>query len=271
MPDAEWWDVPEHVYHADKESISQSMLKTFMRSPPEYAARYVTRTLPPTPPSAAMQFGSLVHVLLLEPDRSGGDIVVMPEGLNLKRKADREIRDGLIDALKPGQLLVSPDDYARAKAAVASLRAHPVIASVLAEAEHIERSARWVDRATGLPLRCRFDAVTASGLCLDVKTTGGYLDAFHRSAAGFGYHVQAAFYRWGLAELGFDAPRFLLAAVRSEAPHDVLVFELTPDALGRGHSKIVAGLERLDQCIATGLWEHENANEVIPLELPPWA
>ena len=75
-------------YHADYSRVSNSMLSVFRQSRRRYFQRFVEQSMPAPEPTAAMQLGSLVHTLLLEPD-DAAKLVVAPK-VDRRTKAGKE-------------------------------------------------------------------------------------------------------------------------------------------------------------------------------------
>lgn len=151
-----------------------------------------------------------------------------------------------------------------------AVKAHPATQHML-EGD-AECSAVWIDEATGVLCRGRFDDVALGiGAITDLKTT---TDAspltFSRSLYKFGYHIQAAMYIRGARALGMDIDSFGIIAVEKTPPYAVAVYQLQPAAIFDGARELDALLATWAECERTGVWPSYDA-EVVKLDLPKWA
>src|SRR5260370_28558106 len=96
-PECGIWQVDSATYHADRSAVSHSGLEVLHRSPAEYAAKYVTGTLPFPEPTREIVLGSVVHALLLQQDRFAILHALAPD-------VDRRYKEGKkeYDAFKEG-------------------------------------------------------------------------------------------------------------------------------------------------------------------------
>lgn len=67
-------DLPAAVYHADRDALSCSLLKPLLRSPAHFHLALANGGAA----TAAKDFGSLVHLLLLEPEKTVSALAVYP-------------------------------------------------------------------------------------------------------------------------------------------------------------------------------------------------
>lgn len=274
MPAASWWDVPAVEYHADNEKIGSSMAKLFRRSPREFYLRHVVRRLPPTQPAAPMQFGSLSHLALLEPDRLHGAIALPPATWNLHSPADRAAKRAWIESLPSDVLPTTDVDLGRALALSCALRADPWIAGVLARSHTCEAAATWECAHSGLPRKVMFDLVTEDNdrpILLELKTLEEYPDRFIANAIRYGYAHQAAWYEEAAAELGYEDAQHVTIAVRTEPPWDHLLYEYAPESLALARKNNTAAMLGIAEALATGIWEHPKAGRINTLSMPSYA
>lgn len=273
MPAATWWDVDASAYHADCDTIGSSMAKLFRRSPEEYYLRYVVQRIPADPPTDAMRLGTLTHLALWEPDRLHDVIALPPMAWNLRSSKDRAARDAWLESLDPKRIPTTDEELGYALSMARKCRSNPIVAAML-ERDHLcEAAVRWECRHTGLPCKAMFDVITQDNgpvLVGDLKTMFDYPDTFRNNASRFGYANQAAWYLEAASELGYDDARFLPIAVRTKIPWEVLVNEFTTDTLSYAHAQNLDTRARIADCVETGVWEHPDAGDIVPISLPAW-
>lgn len=255
---------PAERYHA-VESLSSGGVRRIVRSP----AHFLAERTKAKAPSAAMQFGSAVHFGVLEPERFAAEVVEAP-------KFDRRTTAGKAaaaewEAANAGKLSFDPETFAAVRESIAAVQAHPSASRLLSEGRP-EVSAFWRDGRTGAPLKARFDYLRADGGVVDVKTTrDASAPEFARSAATFGYHVQAAHY-WLAHEaaIGSSPAFFAFVCVETEAPFGVACYVLDEADIRAGMRTVNRAIELYAQCLRTGKWPSYPAT-VERLLLPKWA
>ncbi len=246
-------------YHADKSSVSSSHLKLISQSPKLYWHRYLDPNAPKQTPTAAMRLGTLVHSMVLEPDKVHQEFGVLSAARNTKLgKAElKEFSDAGLEA-------VSRSDWDLAVQVAASVHKHPAAAKLLSQGEP-ETSWFFTDPDTGLKCKIRPDWMSDDYI-IDLKTTqDASPKAFARSTCDLSYHLQQAFYL-----LPFQEKRFVFIAVEKTYPFQVGVYELSPDAKGLGEVKCSQAMHLLKKCRDTNHWPGYS-DELQTLNLPDWA
>jgi hypothetical protein len=252
--------ITNEQYHADP-AVSASHLKAVMQSPYHYWSRYVDPNRKPVEPTAAMKLGSLAHCAILEPDellqRYG---VCAPRNTKAgKEQAERMTAEGME--------AVTSSDMALALSMAAAVRNHRAAAALL-ETGKAEQSFWWTDTATGMRCKCRPDWYQGSTI-VDIKTTtDASPQAFARSVATFGYHIQAAHYLEGLSD---RCQRFVFVAVEKTYPHAVAVYELDSEALALGRTMRDNGMDVIAACHAVDVWPGYGDTIIQTISLPKWA
>ena len=247
-------------YHAH-ESLSKSGIDLLMRSPAHY------RFAPQNEPTRAMVIGSALHAAILEPDVFEAQYMLLPS------VTDRRASEYKEAAKHYGDDFVLTDkeaDYITGM--VETVRSHETLAPALLRPHDVELSIITTDKATGVPIRARFDWLGHDLLAIDLKTTtDARPDAFMRSIAAYNYHVQAAFYEHVFEqETGEKLQAFQFAAIEKEAPHGIGIYELDDIALKEGRRVVDRALETYARCLDSGHWPSYDAG-VQYLTLPPWA
>ncbi len=268
-------------YHAI-DALSASGIKTLLQSPMHY--RYQRDT--PHEETSALKIGTLLHMAILEPGRWNTEIVVIPDDAPkrptmrqiLAKKPSAETAAAVawwqvFEAKAKGMTSVDADDFEKVSAMAAAVRRHPIYDSLIAEESTLkERSMMWLDARLGIRCKCRFDALTADGIGIDLKTTqDASADAFARSVAQYRYHLQAAWYNTGHEHVRNQSLRaWLFVAVESVAPYGVQVHHLEPNAIAFGANRCEEAMLLYQQASSTGYWRGypESVNRLV---LPKWA
>lgn len=256
-------------YHAH-EAISNSKLKVFRKSRKLYFEQFVRKSLC-VPTSPAMQLGSIVHAIALEPDRVSELYAVAPE-------CDRRTKDGkatwqaFVETTPDSVEVVKAEVFEQAREISTALLRNQVVKQLLTLDGPTEHPVFWTDQITGLPCRGKFDKLCRDGLIVDLKTTQAATpDDFVRAIVNYGYDCQAAWYCEGYRRLFGESPDFVFIAVQTEPPYEVGLFDLTPDDLRRAKELNDRTMDALAFCQANDAWEAKHETEIVTVSLPKYA
>lgn len=252
------YDMPEHEYHAHP-AFSQSGAKVLLKSP----ARFKWERDNPVHRDVFDE-GSAAHRLVLG---VGADIYVVPA--ESWRTNDSKMQQA--EARRNGLVPVLPETYERVAAMADKLSEHSLAMQLLSAGDP-EVSLFHTDPATGVKIRGRFDFLGAV-IASDYKTTAKEdPQAFGRSVADFGYHMQAAWYLDLLEAVGLPRQAFAFIVQSKTPPYDVFVSDLTDAAIQRGRELNRRAIERFRDCTASGLWPSPVRDDAwITTDLPRWA
>lgn len=247
--------ISNEAYHA-AEGISKSGLDHIAQSPLHYQAYKLNRA----EPTKAMEIGTAVHTLVLEPEKFDGLIVV---GKRVKAEMDA--------ARASGKIVLTEEDRQMVCDMADSIHCHKM-ASALLGGKGIAEDSFWWDHELGVLCKCRPDYLREDMYIVDVKTTeDASLDGFARSAEKYRYHVQAAFYTQGVEAItGERVKGFAFIAVEKTAPYAVACYLMDGDAIQAGHLEVERCLSIYRRCEEVGEWPGYS-DELIPLSRPRWA
>lgn len=250
----------EEAYRASG-AWGSTLISTFRRSP---RLAHLIRTGAWKPePTTSMVFGTRFHHLMdpnghfTERHRVGPDV----------DKRSKAWKDAEAAAAKDGVELVGTEDWQALHAMRESVLANPVAASLIEAAEH-EVGVRMDAPMGPFQLQCRVDALRRWTHCVDLKTTSDLDDAI-RSVLTYGYHRQAALYRWLVAHACGELLPFSFIFVEKAAPlYRCRVLELTDDFLALGWSEVEETLQEVaDRSLKDDWRDHDHVTVVAP---PAW-
>lgn len=267
--------------YCNAEAINAHGLMKVLRSPQHYLHEFLSPFELPDP----TDFGTMVHLAALEPERWADTVLVGPD---VKTRALKAWKD-FAAAAPPDKILLKPGEHAEVEQVVEALRAHPIASKLLfgsdgksevsffwrddTVAEYSElhhKTKRWCKGRVDRYIR------TSSGriLLVDLKTTSNAMyEAFVRDAYRMMYDLQGAHYHAGwnaITEAPPDAIDYLFVVVEADPPHAVAVYNADPAFLESGHLRRAAALKRLDECIRHDHFPSYNP-EIRPLGVPTWA
>lgn len=292
--------------------INQSGLKLFNRSPRHYFDAYLSPEKEPDQSTVSQRRGFLVHTIILEPELFDGRYISelnkadFPDAIvtvdDIKRELDHlgcayrktlsksDLVAILVSHLPNANARVwdlIQSDYARRSSNKnilslgdwnlcqrlrAAVQNHPV-AQVLMESGKPEVSIFWDDVETGVQCKMRADWLTPDGI-LDWKTTeDASPEAFAKTIARFGYHVQAAFYLDGWAaatETVANPDAFIFGALETKRPHELAFYYADPEMIQEGRITYRHWLRKYAYCLTKNDWPG-YAPEISRVSLPKWA
>lgn len=272
-------------YHSDTTRISKSGLDLIDRSPAHYYAKYLdpNRERPKKEKSWAT-VGTLLHALLLEPEKFSQSYKVLPADapkrptitqLNAKnpsadtQKAIQFYRD--LDIQNPGVEIIHPDVYDEACRMRDSVLRNTDAANLLSRGK-AEQTILFNDESTGAACKCRPDWLSDYQFVVDIKTTeDASAEAFGRSAVNYRYYVQAPFYIDGInTAFGHDRVEFFaFICVEKEPPYATAIYVISPEDMQIGRDTYIRNLHTYNECIRTGNWPGYPPG-MQALKLPAW-
>lgn len=277
--------IPAGEYHAGP-GTSKSDLQHLAKSPAHYKEHKTNVSREPT---EAMQFGTLLHTLLLEPDEIE-NIVARGPDCERRAKADKarweqfwRSSDGKVRLTHDGRI-IAKDGSGTIKASTKLtidladtlcfvLRSKLASREALESGGMVERSLYHTDPETGILVRCRPDILHNGPTISDVKTCeDASYEGFSKQIANFDYHVQAAMYLDIANALGMDKQTFGFIAVEKEPPYASACYFLGIEspAIELGRRIYRQRLRLLAECIEKDNWP-DYPDQWQEIDLPMWA
>lgn len=259
-------DMPNQAYHDETEHLSSSVLKAAL--PEHYKAGGSQE---------ALDFGTLVHSVVLEPDSLDQYAVLDAAAIGLKSDGTPAAnpmmtvawKRAVAEAAVDGKTVVAQSDWDKAHLMAESIRNHDEARALLYDGEGQAELSAFATNPEGHRFKARFDRLIP-GAVVDLKTTSAKpgADSLTRSVVDYGYDLSAAHYLDVAALCDLDATKFLWVFVGKEAPYRVVVAEAHPDYIARGLALRDLALARITDPDAE---PYEGATGRLTLTPPPWA
>jgi hypothetical protein len=249
-------NVPFEQYAA-WDALNHSALKHIDDSPKHYKHN---RDNPESYSSDALRFGTLIHTLLLEPDRF--EHITAPAPINektgkpygMETKAWAEYAAAL-----PGKLLVGEEELDRLDRMAEAIRKHKDSKVLFEHPSQREVCIVWDCPVTGLRCKGRVDLLIhlagKSYLRTDLKScTSAHPDRdLSKSLTSFGYNTQDAFYALGMEAMGLDSTGTIVA-VENHGAHDVVVYGINEETRKASRVQVLDWLGKLRRSLETNEW-----------------
>ena len=266
------------MYFADAmtpgETLSQSTAKVLLQKSPHHAwAQHPRYGGHPRKVSVSMKLGSIIDELLTNDGRR-----LMVIAHDDYRKADaKAARDAAIGV---GLIPVKQNEYADMQDMAERARKNLLFHGVDLEPSKKQVCILWDELASnGNKVQCKaLIDFLYPGLIRDLKATescapGRQLDA---KCIRFGYPIQAAAYLSALEHVYPDDAgriRFENVWIEDDWPHEVLISEMSGEALQYGRVMWQRAVDIWEECTRTNRWPGYQQRGSAPyrVELPSWA
>jgi len=226
--------------------------------------------------STFMDFGSLLDCLLLENEIFDSQFIMIPD-MGEDSKGNPKPWSNQLKYCKAwtqeqrdlGLTPYSDLDYNKACAIIKNIKEHKT-AGPWMEGGKNQVAIVWEDKETGLLCKGRIDKLHPDSL-VDLKSTvNASPSEFKRTINNFLYHVQAAMYSWGWAQLnGGEYLPFNLAVAESEAPYCVAAYRIGDESIAMGESLFKRAIHKYKDYLESGPTGYSQFPEDI--EIPQWA
>ena len=212
---------PIAEYHADRAWFSKSQLWDLVsRGPQSFFARHIAGTDNSSLSTPSLARGSHVHEWAeVGPDAWWSRVVEIPEDCLASNGRRTKRAEEFEKSLAPDAICLKPDEIASYRMQFDSMLANPAFIELTQATTQREVSIRWRD-VSGLPLKCRPDALTES-VIWDIKTTKEQkpLETFWKSVIDYGYGFQACHYIAGCHAAGLEVKEFLFLITSTVPPY----------------------------------------------------
>lgn len=251
-------------YHADKTKLNSSLLKHIFKSPRSFAYNYANQT----PSTKAMEFGKLMHHVILEGADFLKKYIVEPEFLGFTKDGKLSNQSGEARDKKKywhaemeaqGRLVVTQADYDKLNFMVDSFMSHP-FAYELVKNGITELTGHFADPETGIVQRIRPDFMTFDArMFLEFKSvTNAELNFVRRRRIEddeFRYDLQLAMYNAGIKTIAGKEPESKAwVFIESEPPYETVVYEVPEGFLDAATDDYHIALRKIVKCIQAKDW-----------------
>jgi hypothetical protein len=283
------WTADE--YHADRQCVSRSQLVDLPENPAIFIAKQ--RGEIEQAPSKALDFGTHVHLALLEPDewrrRLYEPAPEKPYGADGRRKSGSPERDIYDDwksesaawtrglHLRPDAIILSHEERFAVERCAGSMRQHPIVEALFDAPGSNEQTVIWRCPDPDVLVRVRCDRIAfpddETVVIFDAKTSKDPSpSAFGKSMAIYGYDVQGAIYSdAGQALFPDKAVHFIFGVARSRAPWEAACYSLEAEEYEAGHRKYTTALHDLVRRRETDDWIAPWQRGLHQARMPRWA
>ena len=266
IPDGFYHDITNKDYHSGP-AISKSQLDDIAISPAVYQWR---KNAPIDEEKlTALDMGTALHCLLLEPDEFEKRFIVAPEFNRRTNAGKEEEKNFLLECASTGKTVMTFEEGRKLRLMRESVFAHPDARWLLEQDGYSESSIYWTDDETSEQCRVRPDRhIKNMPVIFDVKKTAD-INRFSAHAEEFRYYVQDAMYSEAYEKTLNERPDFLFLIVSDTIDcgrYPVRVQPLEDEWKAVGFEHWHRDLRRYHQCKISNDWHDMN-----PITRPYWA
>lgn len=261
-----YFDISNEDYHAG-EGVSKSQLDLLAKTPA--LLQWVKVAPEDEEKKSALDMGTALHCLLLEPDEFRKRFIIAPAFNRRTNQGKADEEAFLKKVADSGATVMTAEEGRKLQLMRESAMAHPTARWLLETKGHCEVSMYWNDNETGELCRIRPDKwLPNHRIIIDVKKVAD-MDRFARHVDEFRYHVQDAMYREGALCTTGEQHSFVFLAVSESIDcgrYPVRVFELDPHDAAAGSALFKRDLNTYHRCRQSDEW-----NGIETLKRPDWA
>ena len=222
----------------------------------------------------AMQLGTLVHHMVLEPLSDWMDEYAVTYATDRRTKLYKLAKQQADEA---GKTLIPASVKEHAAAMSQSVFANPFFKALMQGDNTAEVGMAYDDVALGLRLKGKYDLLVNDSAMVDLKTTSERLnvDQLSKLIVSRHYHVQQALY-WRILravrpELCEHPTHMGWMFVRSVGAHDTVLVWADEEIVAHAESELDHLLVRLSRAHTSGDWPGLHPKGVVTASLPRWA
>jgi hypothetical protein len=251
------------TYHGDRNYLSSSALKLLLEDPLQFYKKYVsTDAFFSSVGSSAMDLGSYVHSLILEPEKTKDEFI---EWSGIRRGAEwLEFYNN-----NKNKIILNSAAIELGKKLELELRKNKAVQKLL-----VGGSPEYTYCTTleDTKIKVRADYINLNNnYILDVKTTSKPLtkESLMGSIASLHYDLSAALYVDCFKKINnVDHMDFYFLFVNTKDSLDSIVYKASPVLLNNGRRKYKKAIKIFKECKKSGIWRSDDVEEI---DVPFWS
>lgn len=262
-------------YHSH-DSISSSGLKLLAKSPKHFWNEHINPERTKSESTPAMEFGTLCHTMVFEPEKFEDEFVSVPGGIDKRKKETKQLFEEIAKK-NPDKSIIDEDDKTEAKKISFEVNSHPRLSLIKNKKGIPEQSIFFEYRGVNFRIRPDYNIIPSSkfvnGIIFDLKTCQeADYKSFERQAYNLGYWIQAGLYCIGyqIAHNTQDLPEFIFIAAEKAEPYIVEVYQASKEDLELAVLQVNKLIDLYKSCLESGNWFGSDG-KIKQLKMPAWA
>ena len=242
------------------QAISASQIKQFDRGPYWFwKSSPFNPEKEPEKETDAIVFGKLCHCLLLEPGQFRNEYQIIDFGKTRNNKKYDQAKEE-----NPGKIIINQDEFDHAMKMIQCVKEHK-LASLILDGATAEMPFIWTDKDTGLPMKCKMDAIkrTKNGIVVIDYKTSSSIPELLKYAQKLQYPLQSDVYCRAVEAKYGEKPCEFVFIIQSNKPGEediVCVANVEPETQRIAHDIVDAHLNEIK--VRLGRWNDTNDKNI---------
>jgi hypothetical protein len=250
-------DISNEEYHGDRTYVSSSSLKKMLRDPEGFYKQYVLNDPSMKLSGAALDFGTYLHTMILEPETLDDVVAVYQGKVRRGREYDKFCADN------EGKIIMVKSNEEFANQLANNIRKHPAAAELFEGGQAEQTLCVELD---GVKVKVRCDYLKDKQI-IDLKTTGNGVsyDEMVNTCLKFDYDLSAALYCDAFTQITGEEHGFTFCFT-SKQTSECAVVKASKQFLENGRKKYKTAIKQLKKARETGIYF--NPKEVKEIYIP---
>lgn len=258
------YDISNFEYQNDP-AISRSALWKFKELPKKYWWEYLSGKHKKVIDTDALRIGELIHTIILEPHLYDERFLAVPPAKKNTKVGKAQHAINVANAA--GRHMISAAEYMMARDMQESFNQNQFASKIIEDAQ-FEKSIFWKNPKTGIMCKARPDIIK-DGIVADLKTCADASPrAFQRSAAKYGYFLQAGMIFEAMTSLGIPLKAFIFICIEKTLPYSIGIYKLDSSALMKAVEQYQTLISKMKLCRDENYWPDYGVNTLL---MPTWA
>ena len=266
-------DLSNNKYHSLKKYFSSSELKNLYATSPahfKYDRDEQLKSGEGKKQTYDMILGSLVHCLILTPDRYEKEFFVMPD-LNFRTNEGKAAREEIL-AANIGKTPINDEMLIQANemrsSALSNSKVNELLAPGIKEASYF-----WSCPFSNLNFKAQLDHSSSQHFC-ELKTTGkcgAKESAWSAHMFNMNYDLSLFHYREGLKHTMLVEPPAYFIVIERDAPYVTQIYKVSEATWETGREKWLSAVSKLERGFKENIWPgYFPTNEIPEISPPAW-
>lgn len=251
-------DISNEDYHSSR-GFSRTQVLLIKKSPYHFWYENIAGLASEKEKSDALDLGSAIHTMLLEPELFSKTYAVMPS-INRRTTKGKE-QYALFTQENSAKVVLTQEQYNKAYAMTHHARQHDIVNTLLEDAQ-FEKSIYWTDKETGLQFKVRPD-IWSNKMIVDLKTTKELNPwSYVGSAYKYGYYLQCGMFFEACEAIGRPIDMFVHLVIEKEEPYVPTVFVMDEKAIEFGREQFNTYKRKIKECMDSDKWPAYSVQEI---------
>jgi hypothetical protein len=268
-------DFTNEQHHTSYDAVSSSQLAYILKSPYSFLEHTKRHQNGENAKTDAMEFGTIAHLMVLEPTEIRRRVVLSPP-FDFRKTEDKKAFDVFKAQQHPDAVIFRQNSkeefpvYERLMGVLNALLSHEKAKDIFKEGI-AERTGFFKDERTGLWCRIRPDWMSTAivgGFLVDFKTCrDSSYNAFRKQSEQLQYPMKLIMYREGYKAINGEYPRVAAwVCVESQFPFEVAVYTIDEALITYAEQRYHYAMDLLAECLERGEFpqRQRSAETMVP-------